>query len=62
MWDFEKTKRELEKLTPGGSEFHDEPERCIKWIKDKIKNQHKRYVELKKEFIKLRNQRIREIS
>jgi len=26
----------LESLTPGGSEFHDDPERCVAWIKDRL--------------------------
>jgi len=26
----------LESLTPGGSEFHDDPKRCLAWIKDRL--------------------------
>lgn len=27
---------DLEALTPGGSEYHDSPQRCLGWIKDRI--------------------------
>jgi len=38
---FEALKRQLEALTPGGSEFHDSPQRCILWIKERLDNQKK---------------------
>lgn len=28
--------RALEELTPGGSEFHGDPKRCLRWIKDRM--------------------------
>jgi hypothetical protein len=34
--DKEKLQRSLEKLTPQGSEFHNDPERCIEYIKDRL--------------------------
>ena len=29
-------RRQWEELTPGGSEFHDNPRRCQEWIKDRL--------------------------
>jgi len=26
----------LESLTPGGSEFHDSPERCVDWVRERL--------------------------
>ena len=40
----------LESLTPGGSEFHNDPERCFAYIQD-IKSG---YVEANKEIVRLR--------
>lgn len=28
--------KSIEKMTPGGSEFHDDPERCLQWIRDRL--------------------------
>lgn len=30
--------RRLEDLTPGGSEFHDSPDNCIGWVKDRMEH------------------------
>ena len=27
---------DLESLTPGGSEFHNDPERCVKWVRERL--------------------------
>jgi hypothetical protein len=36
MPDNTNCQRLLESLTPGGSEFHNDPERCAQWIKKKL--------------------------
>lgn len=36
--DDSKAMRLLESLTPGGSEFFNNPERCAKWIADRLTN------------------------
>ncbi len=32
---------ELAALTPGGSEFHNSPDNCIRWIKERLQNRAK---------------------
>jgi hypothetical protein len=32
----ERLTKALDELTPGGSEFHDDPERCLQFIKDRM--------------------------
>ena len=41
-----KSQKLLESLTPGGSEFENDPEYCVKYIKDFQTSQHKQIVEL----------------
>ena len=36
MDNYEQLLTELEKLTPGGSEFNNSPSNCLAWIKDRI--------------------------
>lgn len=36
----QKIKRLLEELTPGGSEFHNDPEYCAKWIRENRQENH----------------------
>jgi hypothetical protein len=42
----QKLKRLLHDLTPGGSEFYNDPERCFKWVKEA-------WLEEKKSFTKI---------
>jgi hypothetical protein len=42
----------LESLTPGGSEFYDDPDRCVSFVKDHDQSQHRHLIEL----VKIRNQ------
>lgn len=49
--------KQLESLTPGGSEFHSDPERCIQWVKDRlatVSKQVKKRKEAEAENAKLR--------
>ncbi len=32
---------ELERLTPGGSEFHNSPDNCIQWIRERLEHRAK---------------------
>ena len=32
--------RALESLTPGGSEFHESPDNCVRFVKNKLKGMH----------------------
>ena len=43
-----KLMRMLERLTPGGSEFHDDPERCVEWIQSSIHLSAKHIIERKR--------------
>ena len=38
--------KRLELLTPGGSEFYDDPKRCIDWIEERIGVKNRQHVEL----------------
>lgn len=40
--------KHLELLTPGGSEFHNDPKRCYLFVKDLIDGQHKKILSLLK--------------
>jgi hypothetical protein len=40
-------KRELEGLTPGGSEFVNNPEGCAAFVRDKMEQQHRLIVKFK---------------
>ena len=49
--------KQLESLTPGGSEFYNDPERCIQWVKDRlatVSKQVKKRKEAEAENAKLR--------
>ena len=46
---FKRYKKALEGLTPGGSEFVDEPERCAQVIKDTRDSQHRVLLNWKKD-------------
>ena len=35
--DFDELVFAIEALTPGGSEFHDSPERCLEWIRERLR-------------------------
>jgi len=35
---FDEVMRALESLTPGGSEFHQEPDRCVKHVRDRFES------------------------
>lgn len=41
-----KAQKLLESLTPGGSEFVDDPEYCVKYVKEFEADQHKKIIEL----------------
>lgn len=41
--------RILENLTPGGSEYFNDPERCAKWIEDRLSNAQRITVEAVKD-------------
>ena len=45
-----KCRKALESLTPGGSEYFRDPERCVSCVRDRFKTGH----EAKKELVKLR--------
>jgi len=36
--EIERLNRLLESLTPGGSEFHDNPEYCVEWAKSRLES------------------------
>ncbi len=40
-------KRALEGLTPGGSEFANDPERCAAYVRDTIEHQHRMIIKFK---------------
>jgi hypothetical protein len=40
-------KRALEGLTPGGSEFANDPERCAAFVRDKMEHRHRLIVKFK---------------
>lgn len=46
-------RKSLESLTPGGSEFYRDPERCVSTVRERFKSGH----ETKKELAKLRKAR-----
>ena len=39
----------LQRITPGGSEFYMEPERCADFVQERSQNQHKHILRLTKE-------------
>ncbi len=41
--------RVLEGLTPGGSEYHNDPERCAAYVRDRLNQQHRLIVRFKKQ-------------
>ena len=45
-----KCRKALESLTPGGSEYFRNPERCVSTVRERIKHGH----EAKKELVRLR--------
>lgn len=57
--DRDKLIMSLEALTPGGSEFHNDPQRCLDWISDRMKtvvNEVKKRKEAEAELEQLRSQ------
>lgn len=57
----EKVKRLLHDLTPGGSEFYNDPEYCEKWIRESREQNHDALSNVIKE-TKAENERLRELS
>lgn len=57
----EKVKRLLHDLTPGGSEFYNDPEYCAKWIRESREENHYSLARQIKE-AKAENERLREVN
>lgn len=57
----EKVKRLLHDLTPGGSEFYNDPEYCAKWIRESREQNHDALSNVIKE-TKAENERLIELS
>lgn len=51
---FKRYKKSLERLTPGGSEFVDDPEYCFDYIRNRQESQHQTIIRLQKELNQLR--------